>query len=331
MQWESFSIFFDNYESVYKAFRITHSCTHDYLLDKRRVRAEAFTHPAPITQGEEGKPMTICIGLVCASGKYILLAADTRGSYGNVTSNEQMAKTFDLPANYCGLIAGAGDYCADVIAELYHRMSQLPGPEIAHEGVRRCIRDSYHTVFMERAEEAMLGGPKITLDQYYHDQNLLPAIRDEAERAIRSLEIEGALIVAGFYNGQPVQFIAEPKYPETTALSIRSEITPGNAVIGSGASAATFWLNYRKQNIHLGLAHSLLHLTEAKQFAETEQTVGSMRQTIVLWPGGHKALNWAPEYQSLVQCWWHKYGLPLSDGLEDESCNKAVRELFALP
>jgi hypothetical protein len=49
--------------------------------------------------------MTIGIGLLCASGKYILLAADTRASYGTVTSNDQTAKSFDLPANYFGLVA----------------------------------------------------------------------------------------------------------------------------------------------------------------------------------------------------------------------------------
>jgi 20S proteasome alpha/beta subunit len=68
--------------------------------------------------------MTVCIGLVCNSGKRILLAADTRASYGAATSNDQAAKLFDLPAHSCGAVAGTLSQCEDVISELYHRMAQ---------------------------------------------------------------------------------------------------------------------------------------------------------------------------------------------------------------
>jgi NAD(P) transhydrogenase len=81
--------------------------------------------------------------------------------------------------------------------------------------------------------------------------------------------VDADLIVAGFYKDQPVQLVAGGG----TSLKVRVEITPGNAVIGSGAIAALNRLNYRKQNYMLGLAHSLLNLTEAKQFAEVEQSV----------------------------------------------------------
>lgn len=275
--------------------------------------------------------MTVCIGLVCGNGRYILLAADTRGSYGNVTSNDEMAKMFDLPANYFGAMAGVGSYCTDVIAELYHRMKQIPDKEIAPEQARECIRESYFEVYKESAKEALLNGPKITMEQYLHDRKLVPTVRKHAREVMRSIEIKGCLIVAGFYQGQPVQFVAAPDPNDPTALVVAAEITPGNAVIGSGAMAALNWLNYRKQNIHFGLAHSLLHLTEAKQFAEVEKTVGPLRHAALLWPGGCKPLNWTEEAQELTQGWWTKYGLLLSDGLEDESYNQAVRKTFALP
>ena len=125
--------------------------------------------------------------------------------------------------------------------------------------------------------------------------------------------------------------MAAPDPNDPTALVVAAEITPGNAVIGSGAMAALNWLNYRKQNIHFGLAHSLLHLTEAKQFAEVEKTIGPLRHAALLWPGGCKPLDWTEEVQELTQGWWTKYGLLLSDGLEDESYNQAVRKTFALP
>jgi 20S proteasome alpha/beta subunit len=83
--------------------------------------------------------MTVCIGLVCEGGKYILLAADTRATYGSASSNDQMSKMFDLPAKYYGAIAGTGSQCEDVVSELYHEMAQITDTEIAPEQARQCI------------------------------------------------------------------------------------------------------------------------------------------------------------------------------------------------
>jgi len=87
-----------------------------------------------------------------------------------------------------------------------------------------------------------------------------------------------------------------------SSLKIHPEVSSGNAVIGSGAIAAPNWLNYRKQNVHRGLAHSLLHLTEAKQFAEVESTVGRLCQIALLCPGAWKGLEGGQEMlQRLVE------------------------------
>ena len=267
--------------------------------------------------------MTIGIGLLCAGGKCILLAADTRASYGTVSSNDQTAKSFDLPSKYFGLVAGSLSQCEDVIAELYHRMKQLLDHHLAPEQVRRCILDSYGKVYAELADEELRNKFKFTLDDWKHDTKLVPSLREEAKAHLESVEVDVDLIVAGFYNGTPVQFVANGG----DRSNVRSEVTPGNAVIGSGSIAALNWLNYRKQNCHLGLAHSLLHLTEAKQFAEVEQTVGPWRHVILLWPDNFKALEGG---QELLQEWWDKYGLPLSDALENEKHDRDVKDVFGL-
>ena len=296
-------------------------------MTKVRMHEYASTHPVPKVRMRKCACMTIGIGLVCSGGKNILLAADTRASYGVVTSNDQTAKLYDLPSNYCAAVAGTLNQCADVVAELYHRMSQVTEPEIAPELTRRCVLESYDQVFKPMADEALRNGPRITLDEYKHDKKLSPPIRRHAREVLNKIEIDVDLIVGGFYKGQPVQFVAEGG----TFVGIRSEVTPGNAVIGTGSIAALNWLNYRKQNVHFGLAHSLLHLTEAKQFAETEHTVGSSRGAILLWSGAYKALDWSDEVQALTQGWWNRYGLPLSDGLENETHNESIRKMFGVP
>jgi len=273
--------------------------------------------------------MTVGIGLLCSDGRdanKILLAADMRASYGTVSSNDQTAKLTELPKFYAAALAGKISQCEDVIAELHYRMEQITEPEIAPELVRRAISDSYFKVYTEMAEQELRNGPRITLDQFWHDSALVPSVRQAADRILKLIEVDVSLIVAGFYRNTPVQFVAEGG----ATVDVRAEITPGNAVIGSGQMAALNWLNYRKQNWSLGLAQSLLHLTEAKQFSEVEQTVGPLRQTILLWHGGRKALNWTTEAQNLLQGWWHKFGLPLSDGLKDEKYNQNVRDIFGI-
>lgn len=270
--------------------------------------------------------MTVGIGLLCSNAKKILLAADMRASYGAVTSNDQTAKLTELPKFYSAVFAGTISQCEDVIAELYHRMEQITDTGIAPEQVRHAISDSYLQVYTEMAEQELRNGPRITLDQYRHDNALVPSVRQTAEKILKSIEIDVSLIVAGFYRDTPVQFVANGG----VGVDVRAEITPGNAVIGSGEMAALNWLNYRKQNWTLGLAHSLLHLTEAKQFAEVEQTVGEFRQVVLLWPGGCKPLGWTSDAQEMAQGWWNKFSLPLSDQLEEEQYNEHVRKVFGL-
>jgi hypothetical protein len=288
-----------------------------------RKNKSAFSHPMPRMARWREKIMTVCIGLICNGGKNILLAADMRAAYGSATTNDQTAKLFDLPANFFGAVSGSMGQCEDVIAELYHEMSKIQEQEIAPELVRKCIVDSYYKVYLQLSDEALRGDARITFEQYLHDKKLVPGVRQRAEEVLQSVEVDVDLVVAGFYKNNPVQFIAEGG----TQVKTRSEISPGNAVVGTGAAAALSWLNYRKQGYTLGLAHSLLHLTEAKQFAEVVSDVGPLRQMVLLWPGGFKGLEGGDK---LIEDWWHRYGLLLSDGLEAETHNQAMRNTFGI-
>ena len=127
--------------------------------------------------------MTVGIGLVCGGGKYILLGADTRASYDAATSNDQAAKFYELPSNYCLIGAGTLGQCADIVAEVYHRMSQITEPEIAPELTRKCILDSYDQVYSALADEALRNDPRISLDEYKHDKKLSSKVRQYAGKS----------------------------------------------------------------------------------------------------------------------------------------------------
>jgi hypothetical protein len=267
--------------------------------------------------------MTVGIGLLCDGGKHILLAADMRASYGGVSQHDQTGKLFDLPFNFCGAIAGSIGWCGEVISELHWRMSKIPEAQLGAEKIRETILESYTRVYLMLADQELRYRLKITLDKYHHDNKLVSRVRLAADELLQSIRVDVDLIVAGFIKAGPIQFVARGG----TSVKILPKTTPGNAVIGSGAAAAMNWLNYRKQNYSCGLAHSLFHLTEAKQFAEVEQTVGPLRQIALLWPGGLKGLEGG---EALLQDWWNRYGLPLSDGMEQEKFNQSVRHTFGL-
>jgi hypothetical protein len=268
--------------------------------------------------------MTICIGLVCDGGKRILLSADTRASYEALTQNDECGKLFDLPFNFCAAIAGTISWCSEVISELHHQMGKISESDLGPEKINLAIQESYTRAFMLLVEEELRNSFKITRDEYLHDTQIVPSIRSEADEALKRIEIDVDLIVGGFVKGGPILLTAAGG----TRVMIRSAVTPGTAVIGTGAMAALNWLNYRKQNAHLGVAHSLLHLTEAKQFAQVDRFISPLRQMVVLWPEGMKPLNGG---QELIQEWWNKFGLPLSDGLEKEQYTEAFLRVFDLP
>jgi 20S proteasome alpha/beta subunit len=267
--------------------------------------------------------MTIGIGLLCCGGKKILLCADTRASFGEETRNDYTGKLFNLPFNFFGAIAGSIGSCEEIISELHHRMDKIPDSELGGDIIHKTIRNCYSQIYTSLADETLRGECKITLDQYLHDQKLVRVLRRSASKALQKIEINVDLIVAGFIKDNPVLIAANGG----TSVITRTEISPGNALIGSGAYAALNWLNYRKQNFSCGLARSLFHLTEAKQFAEVESSVGPLRQIALLWPGGRKGLEGGYE---LIQGWWNKYGLPQSVGLGDEQQNQAVRDIFGI-
>jgi len=267
--------------------------------------------------------MTVGIGLLCSHGKHILLAADMRASYGEISQNDQTGKLFDLPFNFCGAMAGTLSWCSEVSSELYHRMSKMKESEVVVEKVREAIVESYTRIYMLLGDEELRNELKISMNDFHRDRTLAPSICRTARNILKAVEVPVDLIVAGFVGGGPILLTAIGG----TTVTIRAEVTPGNAVIGSGSIAALNWLNYRKQSYSCGLAHSLLHLTEAKQFAQVEQTVGPLRQIALLWPGGWKGIEGG---QELIQGWWNKYGLPQSVGLEQEQHNQATRDTFGI-
>jgi hypothetical protein len=205
-------------------------------------------------------------------------------------------------------------------------MTAIPESDLSPERIRKSILDSYGAVYKTLIDEELRNRFQVTLDEYHHDKKLSPRILKKADEIFKNVPVNVFLIVAGFYKGSPIQFVVDGGL----SVKVRPEIMPGNAVTGSGMDAALYWLNYRKQNIHFGLARSLFHLTEAKQFAETNPFVGQFREMVLLSTGSLDPLNWNNDAQQLVQSWWEKHGLLLSDSLEDESHSDAILKILGL-
>jgi hypothetical protein len=148
-------------------------------------------------------------------------------------------------------------------------MAQIPDSEIAPEQVRRCIVDSYDQIYAELADQALRNDLRITLDQYKHDKKLVSKVRQSAQDLLKSLNVDADLIVAGFYKDQPVQLVAGGG----TSLKVRVEITPGNAVIGSGAIAALKLVELQEAKLHVGIG-SLIVASNGSQAVRRSRAVG---------------------------------------------------------
>jgi 20S proteasome alpha/beta subunit len=61
------------------------------------------------------------------------------------------------------------------------------------------------------------------------------------------------------------------------SLSVHNDF----AAIGTGGTNAYSWLSYRNQNQHTSIAETIVHILEAKKFAENAPGVG--KQTVILW------------------------------------------------
>jgi len=218
------------------------------------------------------QPMTLAIGALCDVNGYsqtgaFVIGADTLVSYGDASSNERASKLYQLPHGFFCLIAGDISKAHEFVGRLHTGMDLISsdGNEFI-EPVKKCLDNSLEYVrFWTRKE--ILAEACITTDEFLHDRNLQG--REELEERLKEANFSFRCILAGFApHGTPVLF-------EGDCLKINEHASPGFVCIGTGAEAATDWLNFRKQHSFMSPQRTYYHVREALDFGRLSPFVGN--------------------------------------------------------
>lgn len=265
------------------------------LIGQAKKRRYPPSHYVSLPKRKEDRKMTVCIGMLCDKGNAILMAADARGSYEHpitgslMTTNEECGKFYDLSHGFHACIAGTFNWCQMMISEIDEQIKPLPENQRNISGIQKAAGEALFRLYWHYADQQLkpLG---IGLEEFRHDGRLVPPLRKEAEQVLNALELPVGFVIAGYDKSSPILTVSDDR-----CRSLQDVATPHFAALGSGSLAATFWLNFRRQNVYFSVQRSFAHLCEAKLFAQhNDAYVGDVGHFLLIRPdremtvlGGH--------------------------------------------
>jgi hypothetical protein len=235
--------------------------------------------------------LTVGAAILCDGGKTILLSCDQRASFGDPATviNDSCGKLFSVvDGKLYGVIAGDVNTCQMIDGYLAENMKTVP--VIGQDTVKVAMQNARTQVCKVLSDERLRSELLISLNQFHTDETLSLHVRRAAQKIIASTVPETELIVVGFEGtgGVALSFVRNEDVLETT--------TPGFHLIGSGALLAHYWLNFRKQNVHMSAARTYWHLREAMLFSALDPHVSIESTCIALRPGAVFKLERGTEY-----------------------------------
>jgi hypothetical protein len=219
--------------------------------------------------------MTVGIGVLAGAATFAVIASDTRASYPKsaVDPNDFVGKQSrydDIPRfeNVICTVAGRLGVTHDVEGEMAVEFKKLIRRKKIHrEHIQNAIDNARSRELRRRYDWALrVNCFGVTCSQLLRGKLPHGPLDPEAIRAAKvvcdAYEFKVEIIVAGFVDGEPILFKGTGKE------DLQGEASPAAYVIGSkGKLAAMNQLNKRGQNIHCGLARTILHVHEAMEAA----------------------------------------------------------------
>ncbi len=220
--------------------------------------------------------MTLGIGVLCNHGETMVIGSEQRATYGTTGSipigpNDECGKQFYLkPHRVFVSVAGSMSTCHAVYAQLAHLVDHLKEPDkIPPELMMKLIDEArFHElrrIYNWQIKKKM----GVTLHEWAAGK-LPRGIKMHGLIVRYGLEIlkhapfKCELIVAGFVGENSLFFRASQKE------IIQEETSPGLYAIGIGQADAMRHLNKRRQNVHMSLPRTLLHVYEALYLSQSQ-------------------------------------------------------------
>jgi hypothetical protein len=242
----------------------------------------------------------------------ILLCADTMATYvaGAVPVSSSWVQSKIYPLAH-GLYAAFSDdyqWSHQVLTELYKNVLALdPKDSRLLDRIRVAVHDAFEYAWLWYRGEVLKDEVGITVDEYLHDTNLAPDLREHAKSIwqTKCREVPSAIVLGGQTPNGPLLM---------TCDYLNMKEGGDYYAVGEGADAATYWLNYRGHNQFASVVRSFFHMREAKRFAEIKQTVGKTTQYVVITERGESYP--LQERGTLMDNWDKEFHLRETDILE---------------
>jgi hypothetical protein len=217
--------------------------------------------------------MTIGIGVLASDGagikpNYLILLADTKGSFGDSYSMSRFHKLFLAPDRRL-YAAGAGQMDrASELFEVIKDVSQIiEGGTERYGSIVESVSggaDLYKRVRFKLDVLPRFARMPQSLPDMFTDSDLSPALLAEW----RDYDFGCQMLVGAFNNGGQVFLLYVDGNGRVTNLTF-----PGFGAIGSGSDNAMFWLSYRNHNLGFPIVRAAYHAFEAKIMAESSPHV----------------------------------------------------------
>lgn len=221
--------------------------------------------------------MTVGIGVICEDGRYVVLATDSRASYGqndDDPKNDAAGKLFDFhPLKIIGAIAGGLTACHNVVGQLTIEIDKLlkrtkSSKPIYREHLENALNYSRRRECRRMYENAARLHYGISREQLLRGKLRYGQMNEiawqDAKNNVFKLPLEVGIIIGGFLDREPVLLKAVDK------RDVEGDADPPICVIGTGGRVALRHLSQRGQHIYSGIAQTLLHIHESVEAARAE-------------------------------------------------------------
>jgi hypothetical protein len=269
--------------------------------------------------------MTLVIGLMANAEQstdptvpttaHLFLCADTMATYATlsgvaITSHQSQGKIYALPSNF--YLAFCDDYYWShlVAMEIHGRL--LNNVDFSSDGVKDLVknevRHSFAYAYSWYRDEVLRQNLGITIDEYLHDTNLAPDLRQQGKDLLFGIaqDVPAEVVIIGQTHRGPILLQANGReIRETTEFLIS----------GAAADSALSWFRLRDQNSGMSAPRSFYHMMEAKRFAQTDPTVGRITQIVYMPPTGEPKI-FQDDGVTTLKNWMERFGPMKTDELD---------------
>lgn len=255
---------------------------------------------------------------------YVVLAADTMGSFGDSYSHPRLHKIFIYPENkFYATAAGRIDKAAELVVCIDKALKNVPPNARDYGNILYAITLATYIYKRERFRLEVFPDKQIPPEQIDVRSIINPTLHMELQEQWQTIDLECDLLVGAFDKvGRAYLFIITGDNARVQNASY-----PGFAAIGI-VESAMFWLSKREHTMGMTLKRAAYHAYEAKLMAEKSAHVNEQIDMLIanrdnFWFStthpmrGTNLAHGCPVSLKRLRVWFKKYGPKDTSTLDD--------------